>query len=94
MSLIGKLFRAAMLRPWELDEDDDFEPEEFEIINGGAPHHREFRMSEDGFTAAVWVPSANTWLVFQNVTTIKQYQTPDPGSLRDWRRFLEVEEVD
>jgi hypothetical protein len=91
--MLMKILRAALFRPWEL-EDEDEGPEDIELVNDGAPDHWEFRMNEKQDTLAVWIPSKGTWLVFADVVVLQQFRAVDPGTLSNWTRYLEVEEVD
>lgn len=95
MSLLGKIFRAAMYRPWEFEDEDDGDgPEGYVIANEGAPENYEFRMSPDYKRVAIRVVPADKWLIFENVVVLQELRASEPGTLSEWRRFLEVEEVD
>ena len=61
MSVIGKVLRAAIEKPWEHDEDEP------EIVGDGAPDDMEFRVSPDGYTVAMWLPDSKQWVLFSNV---------------------------
>lgn len=95
MSVLGKVLRAAIVRPWEFEDDDaEDAPEYLDIANGGAPGSTEFRVSPDGSTVAMWIKSEDKWVLYENVIVTREYRATDPGTLQDWTRYLEVEEVD
>lgn len=93
--MIGKILRAALARPWEIEDDDEYESEfGVEIANDGAPGETEFRVSPDGRKVAMWIKSDDSWVIFENVVVLQTFRAVDPGTLQDWTRYLEVEEVD
>jgi len=92
--MILRILRAAMFRPWELEDEETEYSEDFAVVKEGAPEDWEFRVSPDEKLAAVWAPRANRWLVFSDVVVRQAYEAADPGSLQDWKRFMEVEEID
>lgn len=91
--MLGRILRAALYRPWEAEDEGDG-PEGYEIANDGTPEHYEFRVNENEDQVAVWIPAQGQWLIFKNVVVLQSFRAYDPGTLSNWRRFLEVEEVD
>lgn len=78
MSMLGKIFRAAVAQPWD-------------YMGEGAPDEWEFRVAPDQDTVAIYSPHSGKWTIFRQVvvlTVVSSLSEMDRNT-GDWARYVE-----